>query len=550
MPDTNNTIKVDIVVNTKNSQESITTLKQDINNLKAAIEKSEKTGVNIKFNDTEKNIQQAIKELDKLQNRLDKLESGYGKNVDKSYSKYLRELESDVGRLDEAERKRELSQSKAYEARLRQNQASENYWVNSQLRQATALENIQKKQELADQKRFERLKNSQWYDGSVKGDQIEFKGNQRDSLSSYYNRGQGTAKDSAAVFEAEMKKAEMATMPFRQQLSLLKDEQQSLWKQMQGPGIETSKLDGLRKSYADVTNEIKKTTLQQSEFNRAIGNSESYLGSFSQKFRSHFNWILTGAIMGGVAGGFYEIFHTIANMETEFANLSTVINGMENSQARHNAVVQESFRLAEKYGVAVRDVTEGLRLWARGYKDLTEAEKLNEIALKVSVADNFSPELANRAIEGAVSAFHKQGEAVTFATHVMDSMTKVSHNAQISANDLSEALMRSSAAANTVGVSYDELTAMTATIARNTGLGGATIGDGLKSILNSIHSDKAIKELQRFGVEVYKTADDGTKEFRKISDVLLDISMKAPVAGMNIEKAFRDLAGGRRKLAA
>ena len=248
--------------------------------------------------------------------------------------------------------------------------------------------------------------------------------------------------------------------------------------------------------------------------------------------------------MGGVAGGFYESFKVIKDMETEFTTLATVVQGMEGNVERQNTVIREAFGLAEKYGTEIRNVTESMRLWSRGYKDLNEAQKLTEISTKLAVADNFSPEVATRSIEAAVSAFHKQGEAVQFATHVMDSMTKVSHNAQISANDLSESLLRSAAAAHTVGVSYDELTAMIATISRNTGLGGATIGDGLKSILNSIHSDKAIKELQEFGVEVYKVSEDGTKEFRKISDVLLDIAMKAPIAGKNIEKAFRDLAGG------
>lgn len=254
--------------------------------------------------------------------------------------------------------------------------------------------------------------------------------------------------------------------------------------------------------------------------------------------------------MGGAAGGLYGIFNTIKEMETEFNNLGTVIEGMHGNQERHNRVVNDAFSLAERYGVAIKEVTEGLRLWSRGYKDLSEAEKLNEIGTKLSVADNFSTETANRAIESTVSSFHKQGEAVLFATHVMDSMTKVSHNAQVSANDLSEALLRSSAAAHTVGVSYDELVAMAGTISRNTGLSGATIGDGLKSILNSIHSDKAIKELQKFGVEVYKTGEDGEKQFRKISDVLMDVALKAPIAGKNIEKAFRDLAGGKPEIAA
>ena len=145
--------------------------------------------------------------------------------------------------------------------------------------------------------------------------------------------------------------------------------------------------------------------------------------------------------MSGRFGAAYEFINTIKEMETEFNNLGTVIEGMHGNEERQVRVVTDAFKLAEKYGVAIKEVTEGLRLWSRGYKDLTEAEKLNEIGTKLSVADNFSTETANRAIESTVSSFHKQGEAVLFATHVMDSMTKVSHNAQVSANDLSKILL-------------------------------------------------------------------------------------------------------------
>jgi hypothetical protein len=96
-----------------------------------------------------------------------------------------------------------------------------------------------------------------------------------------------------------------------------------------------------------------------------------------------------------------------------------------------------------------------------------------------------------------------------------------------------------------VGVSYEELTAMIGSVSRSTSLSGATIGQGIKSILNSIHSDKAISELEKMDVAVYQVGTNGEKEFRKISDVLLDVSLKSKVAGKDVETAFKSLAGGK-----
>ncbi|WP_333593667.1 phage tail tape measure protein, partial [Anaerospora hongkongensis] len=312
-----------------------------------------------------------------------------------------------------------------------------------------------------------------------------------------------------------------------------------LWKNT-GDEVHKIRFEGVQKSIGMING-------QMSTFNKAMGIST---GIIDAHMKRHLQWITSGLVIGGAIGVPVSVFNTLKELETEFNNLKTVSKELEENQFTYNAVVNDSFKLAERYGSSIKDVTEGLRMWGRGYKDLAEAEKLNEISLKLSVADNFKPETAVRAIESVVSSFGKQSEAVTFATHAMDSMTSISHNAQISAQDLSEALLRSGAAAHTVGVSFDELSSMIGVIARNTGLSGQTIGDGIKSVLNSIHSKKAIEELEKMDVEVYKVGANGEREFRKISDVLLDVSLKAPIAGQNIEKAFRDLAGGERKLAA
>jgi TP901 family phage tail tape measure protein len=364
------------------------------------------------------------------------------------------------------------------------------------------------------------------------------------------NRQYWMDEENARKRRTEQLKTQMQVQPsavpmFAQQLRDARDNAEQLYRKFQETGLAADKL-----KFTQARDSFRDLTQQSERFNKSIGESTWSLNNMERRLSSHLTWIAGGMMIGGTVGMVSEAIDTITKLDTEFNQLKTVSKQMEENQFTFNNVISDSFHLAQKYGAVIKDVTDGLRLWGRGYKELSDAQRLNELGIKIGIADNFSPEVANKAIESVISSYGKQSEAIVFGTHVMDAMTKVSHNAQVSANDLSEGLLRSAAAAKTVGVGFDELNAMIGTIARNTGLSGQTIGDGIKSILNSIHSKKAIEELDKMGIAVKKVGKDGQTEFRKITDVLLDVALKAPIAGQNVEAAFRQLAGGERKLAA
>lgn len=302
------------------------------------------------------------------------------------------------------------------------------------------------------------------------------------------------------------------------------------WKKT-GSEIAKMKFDGVNQGVVNFQNHIKTT-------GEAAGN-------LGQAFRRHLTWLFTGIGAVSAIGTFAGAVKDMAALETEFNQLKTVLPETENNIYTYNAAIKDSFNLAERYGTSVKNVTDSLRLMGRGYRELSVSEKLAENALKLSVADNFDPATATKVLESVIGAYGKQADAVQFSTHVMDAMTKVSHTSQVSAQDLAEALMRSAAAAKVVGLSFDELNALIAVTARNTGLSGATIGDGWKSIANSIHSSKAITSLQDFNIEVYKIGENGEREFRKVSDVLLDVAIKAKSTDQNLEKLFLNLGGGK-----
>jgi hypothetical protein len=67
----------------------------------------------------------------------------------------------------------------------------------------------------------------------------------------------------------------------------------------------------------------------------------------------------------------------------------------------------------------------------------------------------------------------------------------------------------------------------------------------LKSLYTSFHSDKAVAELDKLGVSIYKIGNDGQKEFRKAQDVMLDVAVAAQETDKSLESVYKNMAGGR-----
>lgn len=294
---------------------------------------------------------------------------------------------------------------------------------------------------------------------------------------------------------------------------------------------------------------IQQTTKEYENFKNMLSYtdkvSKNFLVDFGERTRNHLSWAASGALLGATIAIPAEVISQLTNLEQQYAAIQTTLPSMHHSQQEYNEVVKDSFTITERYGQSIEDVNKAIQLWGRGYKDVKEAMQLTEISTRLSVADNFSSELANRTIEGLISSYNQQANAIQFATHATDALTSVSHNAQTSAQDLSEALMRSAAAANAVGISFDELVALNATVIRSTGQTGSVVGNAIKGIANSIHSSKAIEQLNELGISVYNIGENGEKSFRKITDVLMELSIKAPQVGANLEEVLRTAAGGK-----
>lgn len=205
--------------------------------------------------------------------------------------------------------------------------------------------------------------------------------------------------------------------------------------------------------------------------------------------------------------------------------------------------------LAVKYGATSKEAIESATLWGRAYKDNETVLTLTQQATKLAIADNFSIVQANKALESSIMqwGYHikNAAQAQAVSNMMIDSWTALSHNYTVSANTLVEANRRMAQSAKTVGVSFHSAQALISVMARKTMAEGGEIGNALKSIFGSIHSDKAISELERVGVQVYKIGKTGQKEFRAVDDVLVDLMIHAQTTNENMEELLKGISGGK-----
>ncbi|WP_127448544.1 phage tail tape measure protein [Veillonella sp. 3310] len=205
--------------------------------------------------------------------------------------------------------------------------------------------------------------------------------------------------------------------------------------------------------------------------------------------------------------------------------------------------------LSVKYGATSQEAIESATLWGRAYKDNETVLTLTQQATKLAIADNFSIVQSNKALESSIMqwGYHIQNaaQAQAVSNMMIDSWTALSHNYTVSANTLVEANRRMAQSAKEVGVSFHSAQALISVMARKTMAEGGEIGNALKSIFGSIHSDKAIGELERIGVQVYKIGESGKKEFRAVDDVLVDLMIHAQTTNENMEELLKGISGGK-----
>ncbi|MDD3792843.1 MAG: phage tail tape measure protein, partial [Candidatus Bathyarchaeota archaeon] len=286
------------------------------------------------------------------------------------------------------------------------------------------------------------------------------------------------------------------------------------------------------KIFDELGNTLKNVAYDFKKLGEALDNTGKKYGSFSQNTRDiqeviqgankTFGAAIMRAVRWGAAstivyGGVRKMgdaIDTMADMETAMAELRMVMNSVGTD---FNKMQSSAIGMAKEYGVPVKEITKGMRIFAQ--QGLSQAQVLDRTKT-ATLASNISTLSAFEATEALTAATKIYGDEGQSTLKFLDAWSEVEARHAITAEDLAAAIKKSATAAKQAGVDFDELNGIVAAIGSTTRQSGKEVGTSLRFIFRRLSSEKGPQALAKLGIPVMSETGD----LRKGYDVLTDLS--------------------------
>jgi TP901 family phage tail tape measure protein len=169
--------------------------------------------------------------------------------------------------------------------------------------------------------------------------------------------------------------------------------------------------------------------------------------------------------------------------------------------------------------------------------DTVEALKLTEDTMKLATLAGLDFKDATSQMTAALRAFHMEMDQ---GAHVTDVYAEIAAHAAVDVKGLSEAMSACAAIANSAGMSFENTSAMLATMVEATQEAPKNLGTAMKTILarftelkndvagtaesefEDLDYNKVDKALKSVGISI----KDASGQFRNMDEVLLELSGK------------------------
>ena len=217
------------------------------------------------------------------------------------------------------------------------------------------------------------------------------------------------------------------------------------------------------------------------------------------------------AVIEGVRRSFVKLVTTIIEVESQLTSINSIL-GQSNSTIKQFG--NSLFDVAKQTGQSFQQVAQTAQEFARQGLSVEQTLQRTSDALILTRLTTLKTDEAISALTATINGF--QREALT-STQVINKLRAVETSFAVSSDDLASALARSASVAQGAGVSFNELLGVITAIKQRTGLGGATIGQGLKTVFTRLNLPTRVAELKALGVQI----DESSNGFEKLRQVAI-----------------------------
>lgn len=321
---------------------------------------------------------------------------------------------------------------------------------------------------------------------------------------------------------------------------------------------EISIINQLASGTSVLNNDINKATSAQSsyasELNKAAVAQQSYDSQLA-RLSYHIKYILSIAnAWRQVRSIVTQTYNDVSKLDKAFAEIAMVTNYSVSDMWGQYSNYAE---MANRLGQTTESVIQASGLYYQQGLDTAEALKLTEDTMKLATLAGLDFKDATSQMTAALRAFHMEMDE---GSHVTDVYAEVAANAAVDVQGLSDAMSATAAIANSSGMSFENTTAMLATMVEATQEAPKNLGTAMKSVLarftelkkgvsdteedfESIDYNKVDKALKSVGISI----KDANGQFRNMDEVLLELGSKWNSLSRNSQRYIATIAAGSRQ---
>lgn len=239
----------------------------------------------------------------------------------------------------------------------------------------------------------------------------------------------------------------------------------------------------------------------------------------------------------------------VKQLDTEIANIG-VVTGKVGSQL--DSVYETIIRGANDLRVSAQDYAEAALIFYQQGLDDAEVERRVRTTIMAAEAAGQSVEQMSQQLTAIWNTYGMVGEEQERAASVG---AKLAASSAVAFSDIAEAMQTSAAAAAQMGVSYDSLAAIIATVGDTTQQSASVIGNAFKTIFSRFEQLKVdgtdgeitlnavSSQLQAMGINVL----DAAGNLRELDDVIMEVGTSWESYSQKQQLAIAQVVGGTRQ---
>lgn len=290
--------------------------------------------------------------------------------------------------------------------------------------------------------------------------------------------------------------------------------------------------------------------------NVALAQSDRTLISLSSKIKEmsrvmvqSFKFTAAQATLQAISNAAREAYQWVYDLDKTITNIG-VVTGYTGDQL--DKVTQNAIAGAKELRIAANDYAEGaLIFYQQGLGDDEVARRV-EITAKSARAAGQSLEAMSSQLTAIWNTYQMTGDEMERAASVG---AKMAGDTAVDFADIAEAMQTAAAPAEQMGVSYNSLAAIIATVGDTTQQSASVIGNAFKTIFSRFQQLKAegadgevtlnrvSSQLQSLGINVL----DASGELRQLDNVIMEVGTQWDSWSQKQQLAVAQLVGGTRQ---